>query len=87
MIFSKFIWKEYGVVQSSEYKGRSQGWAQLPALTLTCCVASDKPLNVSVFRFPLPLKQKYYHSVKTFFEDCLITELIHGILKTLYAIP
>lgn len=87
MIFSKFIWKEYGVVQSSEYKGRSQGWAQLPALTLTCCVASDKPLNVSVFRFPLPLKQKYYHSVKTFLEDCLITELIHGVLKTLYGIP
>jgi len=67
MTFSEFIWKQYGVVQSSESKGRSQGWALLPALTLTCCVASDKPLNVSVFQFPLPLKQKYCHSLKTFF--------------------
>lgn len=64
---SKFIWKQYGVVQSSEYKGRSQGWALLPALTLTCCVASDKPLRASVLPFPLPLKQKYYHSLQTFF--------------------
>lgn len=87
MILSEFIWKQHGVVQSSEYKGRSQGWALLPAPTLTRCVASDKPLNVSVLQFPLPLKQKYYHSLKTFLEDCLITELMRGVLKTFQAIP
>lgn len=65
MIFSEFIWKQHGVVQSSEHKGRSQGWALLPAPTLTCCVASDKPLNVAALQFPLPLKQKYHHSLKT----------------------
>lgn len=65
MIFSEFIWKQHGVVQSSEHKDRSQGWALLPALTLTCCVASDKPLNVAVLQLPLSLKQKYYHSLRT----------------------
>lgn len=37
-------------------------WAPIPALTLTCCVASDKPLNSSLFLFPPSLKWEYYHS-------------------------